>query len=433
MARRLAGVDGGRRRTSTNACSPRARTELAADRALRLLVAVVHPRRRPGRHGLAAAGAPGHRGPAARRPARLPPLRRQRRRHGPHGRRRRAEAAAREVADLATGARRPDPRQLRARDCAGWPPCAAARRSRASPTSTRRCCPWWPGRSTPSGPATSTARSSTCATSSATSPGCAPGPSRWPGGRSRRAARSCIAHVTRIHELQLLVAEGAWEVVEEELGARSADLVGAHGWLAGEGYYTLGEVRRLRGDAAGAAQAYATGARASATTRCPAPPSCCATRGARRRPRRAAGRARGRRPASAGRGCCSPPSTWRWRWASRTHARTLVAELEDTASWFGTPGLSARADQARAALLMAEGRPAQAIPLLERAAGVYRDQRHRHATATVHEALAARPPVRGRARPCRRSRRDRAGGLPAPRRRTRRRAPRRRDGNARAG
>ena len=75
---------------------------------------------------------------------------------------------------------------------------------------------------------------------------------RWaePQGRT-----FMYAHVTRIHELQLLVAEGAWEVVEAELGARSADLVGAHGWLAGEGYYTLGEVRRLRGDAAGAAQA----------------------------------------------------------------------------------------------------------------------------------------------------------------------------------
>ena len=44
---------------------------------------------------------------------------------------------------------------------------------------------------------------------------------------------------------------------------------------------------------------------------------------------------------------------------------------------------------------MAEGRPAQAIALLERAAGVYREQRHRYATATVHEALASRAPVRG--------------------------------------
>jgi DNA-binding NarL/FixJ family response regulator len=70
------------------------------------------------------------------------------------------------------------------------------------------------------------------------------------------------------------------------------------------------------------------------------------------------------------------------------YARTLVAELEETASWFATPGLGARADQARAALLMAEGLPSDAIPLLERAGGVYRDQRHRHASAAVHEAMA---------------------------------------------
>ena len=72
---------------------------------------------------------------------------------------------------------------------------------------------------------------------------------RWSGPRGRTFM---FASVTRIHELQLVAAEGDWDAVEHELGDRSADLVGAHGWLAGEGYYTLGEVRRLRGDADGA-------------------------------------------------------------------------------------------------------------------------------------------------------------------------------------
>ena len=55
------------------------------------------------------------------------------------------------------------------------------------------------------------------------------------------------ANVTRVHELQLVSAEGGWDVVEEELGVESESLVGAHGWLSGTGFYELGEVRRLRG------------------------------------------------------------------------------------------------------------------------------------------------------------------------------------------
>ncbi|MBD3923648.1 helix-turn-helix transcriptional regulator [Nocardioides cavernae] len=207
---------------------------------------------------------------------------------------------------------------------------------------------------------------------------------RWAAPQGRTFM---YAHVTRIHELQLLVAEGSWEVVEEELGARSADLVGAHGWLAGEGYYTLGEVRRLRGDAAGAAQAYAT---AGGLGHDALPGAALLVRD-EGRPADALAALRV--------GLAGATRLGRARMllaaidlalagGEPDYARTLVDELADTASWFATPGLRARADQGRAALLMAEGRPADAIPLLERAAGVYRDQRHRYAGASVHEALA---------------------------------------------
>jgi DNA-binding NarL/FixJ family response regulator len=207
---------------------------------------------------------------------------------------------------------------------------------------------------------------------------------RWaePQGRT-----FMYAHVTRVHELQLLVAEGSWEVVEAELGAHSADLVGAHGWLAGEGYYTLGEVRRLRGDAAGAASAYAT-ARSLGHDALPGAALLVRDRG---RPADALAALRV--------GLADATRLGRARMLLAAvdlalaegepgYARTLVAELEDTAAWFGTPGLRARADQGRATLLMAEGRPADATPLLERAAEVYREQRHRYAIASVHEALS---------------------------------------------
>jgi DNA-binding NarL/FixJ family response regulator len=202
-----------------------------------------------------------------------------------------------------------------------------------------------------------------------------------------RGGTFMFASVTRIHELQLLVAEGDWATVESELGERSADLVGAHGWLAGEGYYTLGEVRRLRGDAEGARSAYAL-ARGLHHDALPGSALLLASEG---RPDEALtalrvgladatrlGRARMLLAAvelALGQGEAS-------------YAATLVDELEETATWFGTPGLLARADRARAALLLAEGRATEAVDLLERAAAVYRAQRHRHATAAVHEALA---------------------------------------------
>jgi DNA-binding NarL/FixJ family response regulator len=196
------------------------------------------------------------------------------------------------------------------------------------------------------------------------------------------------AHVTRVHELQLLVAEGAWDTVEAELGPRSADLVGAHGWLAGEGYYTLGEVRRLRGDAAGAEQAYAL----ARELHHDALPGAALLMWAQGRPAEALAELR------VGLADCTPPGRARLLPAAvdlalaqgeTAYARTLAAELQATADRYDTPGLVARAAQADAALALAEGRAEEANVLLERAAAVYRQQRHRHATATVHEAMAA--------------------------------------------
>ena len=222
---------------------------------------------------------------------------------------------------------------------------------------------------------------------------------RW-ASRCRRTFM--YAHVTRVHELQLIIAEGGWDVVEEELGARSANLVGAHGWLAGEGYYELGEVRRLRGDAAGRRAAYAS-ARSLGLDPQPGAALLRAREGRSRwRPRRAPGLAR-RRTTRLGRARLLLAAVdLALATGEPRHAAHADAELDDTASWFGTPGLQRRAPtRRRAALLMADGRPAPAFPLLERAAG-----------STATSATATRPPWstrhwptptgRGRARPCRR-------------------------------
>ena len=157
------------------------------------------------------------------------------------------------------------------------------------------------------------------------------------------------AGVTRVHELQIISAEGGWDVVEEELGRQSDSLVGAHGWLSGTGYYELGEVRRLRGDRDGARAAYD---RARSFGLDPQPGAALL--------RRAAGDAEGalaelrvslaeREPARPGGACSCRPSTWRWRPVTRRTPPRLTAELAATADFYGTPGLVARAAQARAA------------------------------------------------------------------------------------
>ena len=207
---------------------------------------------------------------------------------------------------------------------------------------------------------------------------------RWSEPRGRTFV---YASVTRIHELQLLAAEGAWESVEQELGGHSADLVGAHGWLAGDGYYALGEVRRLRGDAAGARASYAD-ARSLNHSALPGAALLLAAEG---RPEDALGALRvGLADATRlGRaGMLLAAVEVALAQGEGSYAETLADELEETAAWFGTPGLRARAAQARAALLLADGRYGDAVPLLDAAALVYRDQRHRHALASVHEALA---------------------------------------------
>lgn len=194
--------------------------------------------------------------------------------------------------------------------------------------------------------------------------------------------------VARVHQLQLISAEGGWDVVEQELGWQSERLAGGNGWLSGAGYYELGEVRRLRGDHVGALAAYD---RARTYGVDPQPGHALLIRDS-------AG------PAEALvelRISLADRSRLNRAWMLRAtaeiatevgdlpYAEALTGELEATAAYFGTPGLMACADRARAALHLITGRPRAAIPLLERAGRIYRAQRYRYAGAAVHVQLAA--------------------------------------------
>jgi DNA-binding NarL/FixJ family response regulator len=195
------------------------------------------------------------------------------------------------------------------------------------------------------------------------------------------------AGVTRIHQLQLIAAEGGWDRVEAELGSRSEGLVGSHGWLAGAGYHELGEVRRLRGQADAARAAFDTALGLGVD---PQPGLALLTRDQ-------SGAAAGLASLRASLGQSGRLARARLLCAGvqlaleagdAAYARVLADEAEATAEHYGTPGLVAVAARARAMVLLAGSRPAEALPLLEVAGQVYRDQRYRHASAQVHEALA---------------------------------------------
>ncbi|WP_137845512.1 helix-turn-helix transcriptional regulator [Microbacterium sp. 2FI] len=62
--------------------------------------------------------------------------------------------------------------------------------------------------------------------------------------------------ICRVHRLELRCLRGEWHEAETMLEHESTCLAGDNAWVAGEGFYQLGEIRRLRGDADGAREAY---------------------------------------------------------------------------------------------------------------------------------------------------------------------------------
>ena len=229
------------------------------------------------------------------------------------------------------------------------------------------------------------------------------------------------AGITRVHQLQLLSAEGDWHTVEHEVAGRSRELVGSHGWVAAEGFRELGDVRRLRGDTVGARSAYARTRDLGVT---PQPGEALLDEAEGRRGEALAGlRAALSEQGRVGRARLLLPTVEvALRAGDVALAELSAAELEATAALHDTPGLRAWSDHAAACLLLHHGAWDEAGRRLASAAGVYRVQRCRHATARVHELLARVHEGRGEHRRRRGRARHRAGDLPAARRRARRRA-----------
>lgn len=192
--------------------------------------------------------------------------------------------------------------------------------------------------------------------------------------------------ICRVHRLQLLSFEGGWEMLEEELERSSAELEDRNSWAAGEAYYQLGDIRRLRGDADGAWTAFR---RARELGIEPQPgeallyldtgrpdagwSSLCAAldvpdRLARARLLRAAVQLAQQQ-------------------GLHDEAERLCQELEATAADYASAGFRAWAQHARAGLLTAQARPDEALPLLRSAARLYHDLRGRYEVASIYELM----------------------------------------------
>jgi tetratricopeptide (TPR) repeat protein len=193
---------------------------------------------------------------------------------------------------------------------------------------------------------------------------------RWLAGLP---AAVLFTGICRVHRSQVLQLKGAWAQAEREATLVCQDLAELHVAAVAEGHYQLGELRRLRGELAGAEDAYRQAHRLG---RDPQPGLALL--------RLAQGRAA---TASASiRAALAAVSADRLARARLCAAQVEIAlaagepevagraceELQQTASTYGSSGLEAAALQARGAVLGAGGRPEAALPTLRAAAGAGR-------------------------------------------------------------
>jgi DNA-binding NarL/FixJ family response regulator/HPt (histidine-containing phosphotransfer) domain-containing protein len=201
------------------------------------------------------------------------------------------------------------------------------------------------------------------------------------------AASATYGGVCDVHRLQLLTATDDYHGLEDRLAAVSRSLEDVSVWAAGEGYYQLGEVRRLLGDDDGAFVAFAR-ARELGTE--PQPGEALlrcrmgdhdtawtdlrlALAGGDR-----IGRMRLLRAAvevALARG-------------NLDEAERHCDELESGAEAFGTSGFRAWAAHSRGAILAQQGRHAESLDALQAALREYRTQQSRYETAQVYEWMA---------------------------------------------
>ncbi|WP_068272445.1 helix-turn-helix domain-containing protein [Aldersonia kunmingensis] len=201
------------------------------------------------------------------------------------------------------------------------------------------------------------------------------------------AAEKTYTGVCRVHRLELAAYDSAVTDGEAQLRSLCTELAEANVWVAGAGWYALGELRRRRGDLTGAAEAYEQ-ARSLGSE--PQPGEALAWCAAGRvEPAYLALRAAAE--------SADPLSRVRFLPAlvevalmrdAIAEAERFSAELATAAATYGSVGYRAWARQARGAVSCANGDFAAAVPDLLEAIKIYREQHARYETGRVYEWLA---------------------------------------------
>ena len=196
--------------------------------------------------------------------------------------------------------------------------------------------------------------------------------------------------VCDVHRLQVQVAtsdQADYSALEDRLGLASRTLEEANAWAAAEGYYQLGEVRRLLGDFDGAATAFAQ-ARVLGMDPQPGEALLACRRGD------IAGAWTAIRLALAGNDRLARVRLLRAAVEialgrdDLDEAELYSRELQEDAESFGTPGYLAWAAHARGAVAVRRGQFDAGLQSLQAALREYRIQQSRYETAEVYEWMA---------------------------------------------
>jgi len=193
--------------------------------------------------------------------------------------------------------------------------------------------------------------------------------------------------VCDVHRLQVQVATDDYRTLELRLATASQALEDVNSWAAAEGFYQLGEVRRLLGDHDGALLAFGNARLlgmdpqpGEALLRCRLGDSQSAWTAVR--------------VALAGQDRLLRIRLLRAAVDialvrdSLDEAENYCRELESDATAYSTPGFLAWASHARGALQVRRGDHAPALVSLQAALGQYRVQQSRYETAEVYEWMA---------------------------------------------
>ncbi|MDZ5620055.1 LuxR C-terminal-related transcriptional regulator [Nocardioides sp. HM23] len=180
--------------------------------------------------------------------------------------------------------------------------------------------------------------------------------------------------ICRVHRAQVLQTRGDWKQAEEEALGACRDMVGVDVWAVADAHYEIGEVRRLRGDLAGAETAYT---QANEFGRDPQPGLALL--------RLAQGRVEAATASIAA--ALAPEGGSRLGRAPLHAAQSEIAlaagdlalaeasaqEVADTAVAFESAGLGAEGNRCRGAVLLAQGRAVEAMALLRTAFNTWQE------------------------------------------------------------